>query len=154
MNENMKVLHFYQTSNQRHWITEIAKSDWRAGRYLAEVLENDKLKKLCGETSEVLLLTENDRLISFCTFAEQDEIYDTDMKPWLGFVYTFPKYRGNRYIGKLIEHACIAAVEQGYNAVYVSTDQQGLYEKFEFEFIDIKMSVYGENSRIYKRKLT
>lgn len=148
----MKIYHFYETFNRRHWIDEIAKSDWRAGKYLAELLENDKFKELCGEDSEVLLLTENDRLISFCTFAEQDEIPDTDMKPWLGFVCTFPEYRGNRYIGKLIEHACTIAAEQGYDTIYVSTDQQGLYEKFGFEYTGIvKATIYGDNSLIYKK---
>lgn len=154
MNGNMKILHFYKTTNRCHWIAEIGKSDWRAGKYLAELLERDKLKELCGETTDVLLLADNDRLISFCTLAEQDEITDTDMKPWLRFVYTFPEYRGNRYIGKLIGHACTIAADRGYDAIYVSTDQQGLYEKSGFDYICCKMSVYGDNSRIYKRKLT
>lgn len=150
----MKILHFYETSNHSHWINEIAKSDWNAGKYLAGLLESHKFKQLCGETSDVLLLTENDRLISFCTFAEQDEVPDTAMKPWIGFVYTFPEYRGRRCAGKLIEHACAVAYEHGYHALYISTDHQGLYEKYGFAYTGIvKTSIYGDNSRIYKREL-
>ena len=154
MNENMKIHNFYNTSDHCHWINEISKCDWNAGKHLADLLESNKFRQLCGDASDVLLLAENDRLISFCTLAEKDEIPDTNMKPWIGFVYTFHEYRGNRYIGKLIEQACVQAAEQGYDTVYVSTDQQGLYENFGFEYTGIvKMSIYGENSRIYKRKL-
>ena len=33
-------------------------------------------------------------MISFCTFAEHDDIPDTELTPWIGFVYTFPAFRG------------------------------------------------------------
>jgi GNAT superfamily N-acetyltransferase len=148
----MEMIHLYENSSPLIWAEDIAKCDWRAGRYLAELISDNRLRELCGETTEVLLLVDNDRLVSFCTLAEQDEIADTDLKPWLGFVYTFPDYRGKRCIGRLIDHACELAAEQGYDALYVSTDQKGLYENFGFEYTGIeKMSIYGEMSMIYKR---
>lgn len=73
------------------------------------------------------------------------EFSQTESKDyWIGFVYTFPAFRGKRLIAKLIDRACSCAKEDGYNAVYVSTDQKiltllrirskmasfgGLYEK-------------------------
>ena len=150
----MRILQFYQCDNPEYWIKKIAESDWNAGKHLAELLETDKLKQLCGEFSDVLMLTDDDKLISFCTLAEKDEIPDTDMKPWIGFVYTFPQYRGKRYIGKLINHACHIIAEYNYNALYISTDQKGLYENFGFTFTGIeKMSIYGDLSLIYKREI-
>ncbi len=150
----MRILQFYQCVNPEYWIKKIAESDWNAGKYLAELLETDKLKQLCGEFSDVLMLTDDYKLISFCTLAEKDEIPDTEMKPWIGFVYTFPQYRGKRYIGKLINHACHIAAEHNYNALYISTDQKGLYENFGFTFTGIeKMSIYGHLSLIYKREI-
>lgn len=150
----MEIIHLYESNSAEFWAEAISKSDWRAGIYLAELIRNNKLKKLCGESTEVLLLTDKNELVSFCTLAEKDEIADTDMKPWIGFVYTFPKYRGRRCIARLIDRACEISLRQGYDALYVSTDQQGLYENFGFEYTGIrKMSVYGEMSMIYKRKL-
>lgn len=32
---------------------------------------------------------------------------DESMKSWVGFVYTFPEYRGNRYSEKLINYEMI-----------------------------------------------
>lgn len=150
----MKIIRFYQCDNPEYWIKKIAESDWNAGKHLAELLETDKLKQLCGEFSDVLMLTDDDKLISFCTLAEQDEIPDTDIKPWIGFVYTFPQYRGQHYIGKLLNHACHITAEYNYNALYISTDQKGLYENFGFTFTGIeKMSIYGDLSLIYKREI-
>ena len=151
----MDILRLYETPKPEKWTAEIAKSDWRAGQYLAELIAENRLRELCGETTEVLLLADNDRLVSFCTIAEQDEIADTDLRPWLGFVYTFPEYRGKRCIGRLIDFACDIASSQGYDTLYVSTDQRGLYENFGFVYTCTKkMSIYGEMSMIYKRTLT
>jgi len=151
----MKIIQFYADNPPLSWIEKIGKSDWKAGQYLAELLRNNKLRELCGESTEVLLLTENDSLLSFCTLAERDEIHDTDMSPWVGFVYTFPEYRGNRHIAKLLEHASRMAEKSGYEVLYISTDQAGLYEKFGFSDTGIiKMSIYGDISMIYKKVLT
>lgn len=148
----MKIIRLYENSSPLIWAEDIAKSDWRAGQYLAELISDNRLRELCGETTEVLLLVDDDRLVSFCTLAEQDEITDTELKPWIGFVYTFPEYRGKRCIGKLIDYACNLASSQGYDTLYVSTDQKGLYESFGFEYTGTeKMSIYGEMSMIYKR---
>lgn len=50
-----------------------------------------------GENSKVLMLTKGAELVSFCTYSEKDDIQSTE----IGFVYTFPEHRGNRYMGKL-----------------------------------------------------
>ena len=70
---------------------------------------------------------------------------------WIGFVYTFPAFRGKMLIAKLLDHACSYAKEEGYNAVYVSTDQKGLYENFGFEFLQEAQDRRGDMSLVYKR---
>ena len=150
----MEILQFYKLSDTKPWVEKISESDWRAGKYLAELLEKGSLRQLCGENTEVLLLTENDSLLSFCTLAETDEIADSGLSPWIGFVYTFPEYRGKRLIGQLIERACEIAAMSGQKAIYVSTNQPGLYEHFGFTDTGMrKTSIYGELSMIYKREL-
>ena len=63
----MDVIEFFSSDNQKHWLGEIQKSDWGAGTYLYELLRDNKLKDLCGAAARVLLLTEDDSLVSFCT---------------------------------------------------------------------------------------
>lgn len=66
---------------------------------------NNHILDLCSDSTKVLILVEGKTLISFCTLAEQDDIKDPSLTPWIGFVYTFPEFRGHRYMGKLLDYA-------------------------------------------------
>jgi len=146
----MKIIEFYASDDKDHWLSEINKSDWGAGKYLVDLLRNQKLKELCGESTKVLLLIHDDKLMSFCTYAEQDDIRESSMTPWVGFVYTFPEYRGKRRVGKLLEHAYKIAKNDGHKHIYISTGETGLYEKYGYRFWRIMKDVHGEDSRVYK----
>ena len=101
------------TDNKEYWLSKIKESDWGAGQYLYELLKNQKLKQFVGENTKVLMLVDGENLVSFCTFADKDDIQPTELTPWIGWVYTFPNYRGNRYVGKLLSHAEALAEEAG-----------------------------------------
>lgn len=146
----MNVIDFLASDNKDHWLSEINKSDWRAGKYLYELLRDQKLKELCGETTKVLLLVDNDKLLSFCTYAEQDDVGEPSLTPWVGFVYTFPEYRGKRRIGKLLEYVYTLAKTDGHPHIYISTGEIGLYEKYGYSFWKTMKDVGGEDSRVYK----
>ena len=91
----MKIIEYFTTENKEYWLNEIGKSDWGAGQYLYRLLKENHLKGMFGETALVPMLVEEDKLISFCTLAPLDDIQPTDLSPWIGFVDTFPQYRGH-----------------------------------------------------------
>ncbi|MCR4656118.1 MAG: GNAT family N-acetyltransferase [Lachnospiraceae bacterium] len=146
----MEIIEYFASDKKEHWLSEIQKSDWSAGRYLYELLRDKKLKGLCGEKTRVLLLTERDELLSFCTYAEQDDVRDPSLTPWIGFAYTFLQHRGKRLMGKLLEHAYMLAKHDGSEHIYISTGETGLYEKYGYGFFKIMKDVSGEDSRIYR----
>ena len=146
----MDIIDFYTSDDKEHWLSEIQKSEWGGGKYLYELLRDRKLKEICGESTKVLLLIDGDILMSFCTYAEQDDIQEPALTPWVGFVYTFPEYRGKRRIGKLLEYAYMLAKDDGHKHLYISTGETGLYEKYGYRFWKIMKDVYGEDSRVYK----
>ena len=150
----MKVIEYYSSDNQSHWLGEIQKSDWGAGTYLYELLRDNKLKKLCGEATRVLLLTEGESLVSFCTYAPQDDIPNTSLTPWVGFVYTFPQFRGHRCMGILFDHVNELAMAEEHEFIYVSTWEIGLYEKYGFSFLQHMKDIHGDESRVYRRKVS
>ena len=116
----MTIIDYYASDDQSHWLEEIKKSDWSAGQYLYELLRDHRLKELCGQKAKLLMLAEDEKLISFCTYAEQDDVREPALTPWVGFVYTFPGYRGKRYMGiasRLVEHALSALKAEGINKV-------------------------------------
>ena len=149
----MTILEYYANGNQDYWLKEIKKSDWTAGKYLYELLRDNRLKELCGQTTELLMLTEGKELISFCTYAEQDDVRETALTPWIGFVYTFPRYRGNRYMKNLLDYAEALACSAGHNYIYISTGETGLYEKYGFSFWKMMNDVNGEASRVYRKAI-
>lgn len=146
---------FFQldAGEQKLWLTKIGSSDWRAGKYLFQILSDGSFRRLYGEKSKVFLLTQGNDLISFCSYAEKDDIPETELTPWIGFIYTFPEFRGKRRIGKLIERIHHLAKEQGYKSLYVSTDQKGLYENFGFSFLQEAKDSRGEPSLVYQMKI-
>lgn len=149
----MKVIEYFSSDNKEYWLSKIKESDWGAGQYLYELLKNHTLKELVGENTRVLMLADDKELVSFCTFAEKDDIQPTDLTPWIGFVYTFPKYRGNRYSGELLKYAEELAKTQGIRNIYISTNHDGLYEKYGYEFLEMMKDIEGEDSKVYVRNL-
>lgn len=146
----MEIKDFSELQNQNYWLSKIKAADWRAAKYLAELLENGQFNTHCGKSSKLFLLTADTDLISFCTYAEKDEIPDTDLTPWIGFVYTFPQFRGKHRIGKLIEHIYRLAKKQGFKNLYISTDQPGLYENFGCTFEKKLKDRWGQETLVYK----
>lgn len=149
----MQVSNFFENDNKEHWINEIERSDWRAGAFLGRLLRNDEFFDAVGKDSRILLLSEGDELISYCSFAEKDDIQPTDLTPWVGFVYTFPEHRGHRYAGLLFDEVERLAKEQQVTEVYLSTNHIGLYEKYGWEFFDMMDDMDGEPSRVYVKRI-
>ena len=131
----------------------IGEGDWRAAAYLRDKLEKGALRSLYGESTRLLLGMEGDRLAAFCTLAERDDVADTQLAPWIGFVYVFPAFRGGRRSGELIEAACALARRDGHHRVYLSSREVGLYEKYGFEFLEAAKYAWGEDTRVYVRDI-
>lgn len=149
----MKIIGYYSSENKEHWLSKIKESQWSAGQFLYRLLSEDTFKGTVGESSDVLMLTQGEELISFCTLAEKDDIQPTDLTPWIGFVFTFPKFRGHRHSGKLLSYAEEKAKEKDFDRVHISTNHIGLYEKFGYEFFSIMKDIDGEDSRVYVKEL-
>ena len=149
----MTIVNYFEQPQERqeYWKNEIAKGDWRAAKFLYEQLQNNNIKPRYGESTRLLLLTEGDELLAFCTLAEHDEI-ETDLTPWIGFVYTFPKHRGNRHSEKLIKHALSLAADDGHKQVYISSNEVGLYEKYGFRPLQKMTDVWGGETQVFVYK--
>ena len=146
----MEILSYYDTVHPERWLEQIGESDWSAGRYLHQLLSENRFFELTGKSSRLLLLADGDRLAAFCSYGERDDIPDTDLTPWMGFVYTFPEYRGRRLMGKLICRVKELARADGKEFVYISTDHTGLYEKYGAVFRTVLPDSRGGNSRVYR----
>ena len=146
----MEILSYYGAKNPEWWLKKIGQCDWVAGQYLHRLLSENRFRAEFGETAEVLLLADGAGLAAFCTLAEKDDIPDADWKPWVGFVYTFPEYRGRRLMGKLLAKARELAREQGYDTLYICSREEGLYEKYGAERFAVRKDRGGEESAVFR----
>ena len=149
----MEIIEYFCSDRKEHLLAELGKCDWRAGKWLKELLESGTAEHHLGGGLKVFMLMEGDKLVSFCTLAEKDDIPDCELKPWIGFVYTYPEYRGHRHVGKLLKHAENAAFSAGSRNIYISTDHTGLYEKYGYTFYETRKDMNGCESGIYKKEL-
>ncbi|MBQ7678882.1 MAG: GNAT family N-acetyltransferase [Butyrivibrio sp.] len=150
----MTILAYYDltAAEQAHWREAISASDWRGGQNLYRLLAEDELRtpEWIGEGAQLFLLTEGERQCGFCTLAGNDDVPDTPLKPWVGFVYTFPEWRGGHNFGTLLAHVVERARTEGHTAVYVSTDHIGLYEHYGFVFREQAKDLWGGDTRVYE----
>ena len=148
----MEIIEYFSCDRKEHMLSELRKCEWEAGKLLYSLLKSGNAEQFLGKNPRVLMLTDGNRLVSFCTFARKDDIPDCELSPWIGFVYTFPEYRGHRYIGRLIAHAEIIAGKEGCESIFISTDHTGLYEKYGYTFREIRKDINGCDSRIYEKQ--
>ncbi len=147
----MQIIDYFQADDQSRWLTQIAACEWRAAKFLAELLTKGEFNQAVG-SGTVFLLIDGDKLVSFVSLAERDCVDAPDFTPWIGFVHTAPEYRGHRHVGKLLDHACAVAHQHGAARVYLDTDHVGLYEKYGFTYLENRVDINGEDSRIYVRE--
>lgn len=87
----------------------------------------------------------------FCTLAGKDCIENLPYSPYIGYVFVDETYRGQRFSQKMIDAAAEYARSLGFEAVYLISDHENLYEKYGFEVIDRQMAPWGEMEKIYRR---
>lgn len=149
----MKIVNFFEDNGKEYWLEEIKKCDWGAAKFLVSLLTENKFSDTLGEDGKLLLLIDGQKLVSFITLTQKDCIDDDEMFPWLGFLFTYPEYRGKRYSEKIINYACEIAKNYKYKNIYLGTDHVGLYEKYGFTYVESRIDVWGEDCRIYSRSL-
>lgn len=152
--DEFEIVNFFDTADyQEYWIEQIGRSDWAASKFLVELLKENRFFEVLGEDSKLFLLTDGESLISFCTLSAKDDIPDTELSPWIGFVYTKEQYRNNGCMKKLITFVEAEAKKQGVKKIYISTNLEGFYEKLGYKFSSTAKDINGEDSRIYCKKI-
>ncbi len=150
----MKVIEYFTSDNKEHWNEQIAIAEWGAAKFLLKLLNDvQKFNELLGSGGKLFLLVDGENIVSFVTLTRQDCVRDENMFPWLGFLYTYPDYRGNRYSEKLLRYAEEDAKSNNHSIVYLATDHIGLYEEYGYTYLETRKDYLDEDARIYYKEL-
>lgn len=145
----MKIIEFNKVVKKDKIIEYLENCEWSAGKFLSKLIKNRELEKTLGDNPKIFFIVLDDEIIGYCTLTKKDAIDDESLFPWIGFLYVEKEYRGNRYSQKLIEVALEEARNQNYDKVYLETNHEGFYEKYGFEYMENRIDVWEEDSRIY-----
>lgn len=149
----MKIVEYSTCSEKNKYFKQIAAYEWKAAKFLATLLKENRLQDALDCWCELYLLVDGDVLVSFVTLSAQDCIAAPTLMPCLGFFHTAPEYRGNHYGKLLIDGVCEFARKDNYTKIYIATDQIGLYEKYGFRYLENRIDIWGVDSRIYVKEL-
>lgn len=150
----MHIVNYFESIRQEELLKQIEQADWGAARFLVQLIREGTFAETLGGWGEVYLLMDGDKAVSFATLSAQDCIRDESMIPWIGFVFTYPEYRGQHMAGQLLDHIAEVAARRGYPKVYVATDHVGVYEKYGFAYLKNQVSVWGDDDRVLVRELS
>ena len=147
----MKIIEFFESdeSTRRRLLQALRQCDLGAAKFLLRLLEEGTFAENLGGKGRLFFLQDGEAVVSFLTLTAKDCIAAPDMTPWIGFVFTFPEYRGRGNIGILLDHARKCAALDGVPFVFLATNYLGLYEKYGFTYWGNRMDIHGEDSRIY-----
>lgn len=150
---NMNIIHYFESEHKAALAAKIASCDWRAARFLAELLEKGTFRETLGGWGHLYLLMDGQKLVSFLTLTGQDAVRDESLTPWVGFVFTQPEYRGRRCAGRLLAHAEGCAARMGYRRLFIATDHVGLYETYGYTDQENRIDCWGDETRVLYKDL-
>lgn len=150
----MKVIEYFSLpqSDQKVWLERLEALDWPAAKTLADYIRNDKFLERSRGKAALFLLTQEDRIVSLCTLADEDDVA-CDYGPWIGYVYTDPEYRGHGIGLKHVQSVIDMLRENGVPAVYISSGHKGLYEKLGFTPWKQAKAKKGYETTVFKLEL-
>ena len=134
---------------RRQLLQALHQCDWEAAKFLLRLLEDKTFAETLGGKGRLFFLLDGEAVVSFLTLTAQDCVIAPEMTPWIGFVFTFPEYRGRGNIGILLDHARKCAASDGAPFVFLATNHTDLYEKYGFTCWGNRKDIHGEDSRIY-----
>ncbi len=140
---------FGLTPEDNLWEKTIVFADsctWSAGSYLANLMRQNAFHG----NERVFAAIEDGNIAGFCTFTEKDALPEEyGLSPFIGFVFVDERYRGNRISEKLIKSVITYAEGLGVTRIFLTSGEQGLYEKYGFEKIGDCTTIFGDNESIF-----
>ena len=64
----MKIIDYFKDDRQEHWLGQIAQHEWRAARFLAQLLAEGSFHSTLGQGT-LYLVVDGETLVSFVTLA-------------------------------------------------------------------------------------
>ena len=124
VSNNIKIINLFDQDDntKKKLLEQLQEPFWIGAKHLYENIINGNQ----GGKIFMMYDYDQDHIICFETLHDFDEIESETLKPWIGSIYTFRPYRGNRYSEQLINYILCEAKEEGNEFVYLSSNNEGM----------------------------
>lgn len=93
------------------------------------------------------------RVVGVAAVLECDEVPDTGLTPWAGFVFVEKAHRARRVSELMLKMCEEYAAALGYNYIYLSTDHIQLYENYGYYEYKLALNMWNQPTKIYRKKI-
>ena len=122
---------------------------WEAWPILAQKMEENNFL----DWEKVFIAIDDEKIVWFCTFTEEDWIPDCEYSPFVWFIFVDDNYRWKRVSEKMIDTVEEYAKTLNFKKLYIVSDHQGLYEKYWFGKCDEKADEMWRIESIFCRDI-
>ncbi len=99
------------------------------------------------------LVLDGERIISGMGVIENDFHPRKDLTPNVCAIYTEPDKRGQGICARVIDFVSVDMSERGVDTLYLVTKQEGLYERYDWEYMcSVRRDGEKKLSRVYVHK--
>lgn len=99
----------------------------------------------------MIIAKDGNHVVGFCTLVKKDIIDTKDYTPNIATVFVAPEYRGKHISQKLVTTGENKLKEIGFGSVYITTQHEGLYEKWGYREITKENDRFGRLMRVLKK---
>ena len=122
---------------------------WKGtGRYFAELLENNEFE----ESEKIFIASDKENIVGFAALINESCVEDTELAPWLDFLFVDEKFRNKRIARMLVEHIFQVAESENVGSVYLCTvSHEKMYERFGFRTLYKTIINGGDECKVMER---
>lgn len=99
------------------------------------------------------LMLDKDKIIGSYALLTNDIISRQDLIPWFACLFVDENYRNQGLAEELIKHSLNESQKRGFDTSYLSTDLNDFYEKKGWSYYSKGHTVFGDEIKIYSKKL-
>jgi GNAT superfamily N-acetyltransferase len=147
------LLEIYELSQRMDLYEDAVQVFWRNwGSQNNFNFYHDCIMHSCGSHNDLpkfYIAVQNNAIAATYALLRNDLISRQDLFPWLACLYIVPELRGNKFGSLLLQHAMKETAKSGFENLYLCTDLDGYYEKYNWSFLTNGYIFNGDLTKIY-----